>query len=273
MIDRKCRTVRVSDDEDRRLGAEAAPQIAHGEPHGGLHVLHLEREQPRGCGAVSREPQRDHVQSARGEILRQRVQAVRGIREPMQQQHRRGRRCGRVLPCAVPVVRPGRGIALAAPEVAVEWQPVLGLRLCVHLAIELGEQTSLERAIVRDRAHLVGARDREFLVEVCAMPGLQLGPAAQEADVEHDAHQQHADERPAERTSDRQYRATQHGGSDEPGEGEDPEHREHERELGERAEDQSHPGREPGARGLLHLAVRQHLAGDGADERPEDQAR
>ena len=44
---------------------EAPPQVAHGETHGRLHVLDLERQQTRGCGAVSRQPQRHHVQPAR----------------------------------------------------------------------------------------------------------------------------------------------------------------------------------------------------------------
>ena len=161
------------------VGTEAPAQVAHGKTHCRLHVLDLEREQTRGRGAVPRQPQRQHVQPLAREGLGQRVHAVRRIREPMQQQHGRRRVRRRVLPGAVPVDRPGRGIAPAAAEIAVERQAVLGLRLGVHLAIELGEEPRLERAVVCDRAHLVGPRRGELLVEMRAMPGLELGSAAQ----------------------------------------------------------------------------------------------
>jgi hypothetical protein len=216
VVDRQRRAVRVANHVDRQVGTGLTAQVDHRHAHGRLHVLDAERDEARRRGAVARQPEADHLEAARREMLADRAQAVGRVREAVQQQDRAaataGLRCGLQVKAAIPVHGPDAGIAAAAGPEPVERFPVAGSARRIDPLPQFREQAVLELAVIRQRGDPGGVLRREVL-QGGLVPGHGLGPAAQEVPVQRERDQRQAEQRTACGKEEPAHEGTDHSES------------------------------------------------------------
>ncbi len=197
-------TVGVTDHVDGFRLAQRGSQVEHREPGRRLEIFHFEPQQSRRRDAVPRQAQADDAIAARCQRQADAAQAVRGVRQAVQQQHAAvGVTCRLQDESAIPVERPDVRVAETARIEPVEGQPVGNGEVLRDVSPDLVQKQLLALTVLRERRDptvgVVGSG--EFGRETHAVPGLQLGPGPQEMQVKPDADEQQCRQQRAHRSA------------------------------------------------------------------------
>ena len=189
VVDRQRCAGRVTDDMDRPV-ADPVREVSHRNGDDGGHILPAHTGQPGRGRPMTRQAQAQDLETLFVQCPGQGTKGVRGIGQPVQQEHGPDGRVGTELEAAIPVRCAHARIGCTAGTVTLERVLRAGRDLGIDLLLQLGKQLVFQPKIVLEALYLAGSFLCEFRLQLFGMPGLERGAATtadeqQRDDTEH----------------------------------------------------------------------------------------